>query len=75
MTLQLVVGAGPVGSATATLFAEQGDDVRIVSRRGGGPADPRIERVMADATDTNRLAALAAGAATIVNCAMPPYDR
>jgi uncharacterized protein YbjT (DUF2867 family) len=75
MALQVVVGAGPVGSATARLFADQGDEVRIVSRRGGGPEHPRIERVSADATDTATLAEVAIGAATVLNCAMPPYDR
>ena len=33
----VVVGAGPVGLATAELLAEQGKDVVLVSRSGTGP--------------------------------------
>jgi nucleoside-diphosphate-sugar epimerase len=75
MALHVIVGAGPVGSATATLLAERGEQVRIVTRRGGGPDHPAIERVAADATDTGRLTALAQGAAALYNCANPLYHR
>ncbi|MFJ8744622.1 NAD-dependent epimerase/dehydratase family protein [Embleya sp. NPDC127516] len=71
----VVVGAGATGSATALLLAESGERVRVVSRRGGGPPHPLIERVAADATDTARLIELTSGARTLFNCAMPPYDR
>lgn len=73
MTFHVVVGAGPTGTATALLLAESGDDVRVVTRRGTGPAHPRIELVAADATAG--LADLAKGASTLINCAMPPYNR
>lgn len=73
MTFHVVVGAGPTGSATAVQLADSGDDVRVVTRRGTGPSHPRIELVAADAT--TRLTELSRDAATIVNCAMPPYDR
>ncbi|HEX3712153.1 MAG TPA: NAD-dependent epimerase/dehydratase family protein [Trebonia sp.] len=75
MSLKVVVGAGATGVPTALLLAEAGEQVRLVSRRGSGPAHPRIELVAADATDTARLAELATGAATMYNCAMPPYDQ
>lgn len=75
MSLHVVVGAGVTGSATARLLAETGAQVRLVSRSGGGPVHERINRVTADATDAVRLGELAAGAATVFNCAMPPYDR
>jgi nucleoside-diphosphate-sugar epimerase len=75
MALHVIVGAGPVGGATASLLAERGERVRIVSRHGAGPEHPAIERVTADATDADRLAALAAGAAVVYNCANPPYHR
>ena len=75
MSLKIVVGAGATGVPTALLLAEAGEQVRLVSRRGSGPAHPRIELVAADATDTARLAELASGAATMYNCAMPPYDQ
>lgn len=73
--LYVVVGAGPIGSAVAHLLAEAGERVRVVSRRGTGPNHPLIERVAADATDAERMTALTKGATTLVNCAMPAYDR
>lgn len=73
--MQLVIGAGAVGTATARLLAERGDDVRLVTRSGGGPEHPAIERVAADATDGDALAQLAAGATAIYSCAGPAYPR
>jgi nucleoside-diphosphate-sugar epimerase len=73
MTLHVVLGAGPTGTATALRLASSGDDVRVITRRGSGPAHDRVELVATDAT--RRLTELADGAATIVNCAMPPYHR
>ena len=75
MSLHVIVGAGPVGTATATLLAERGERVRVLSRRGGGPQHPAIERIAADASDADRLAALASGAAALYNCVNPPYHR
>ena len=75
MSLKVVVGAGATGVPTALLLAEAGEQVRLVSRRGSGPGHPNIELVTADATDTARLAEFARGAATLYNCAMPPYDH
>jgi len=75
MSLHLIVGAGAVGSATARLLAERGEQVRVVSRRGGGPDHPAIERVAADGTDADRLTTLAEGAAALYNCANPAYHR
>ncbi len=73
--MQLVIGAGAVGTATAGLLAERGDEVRLVTRSGGGPEHPAIERVAADATDGDALAQLAAGATAIYSCAGPAYPR
>jgi nucleoside-diphosphate-sugar epimerase len=75
MSEHVIVGAGAVGSATALLLAGQGEQVRIVSRRGTGPEHPAIERVAADATDAGLLSTLAAGAAAIYNCANPQYHQ
>jgi nucleoside-diphosphate-sugar epimerase len=75
MSLHVVVGAGPTGAATALLLADSGDRVRLVSRRGGGPAHPLIQLVAADATDAERMIELTEGATTLFNCAMPAYDR
>ncbi|OPC80331.1 NAD-dependent epimerase [Embleya scabrispora] len=71
----VVVGAGTTGTATALLLAESGERVRVVTRRGGGPGHPLVERVAADATDAARLTELTRGATTLFNCAMPAYDR
>jgi nucleoside-diphosphate-sugar epimerase len=75
MSEHVIVGAGAVGSATAVLLAERGEHVRIISRRGGGPEHPAIERVAGDATDAERLTALANGAAALYNCASPQYHQ
>ena len=71
----VVVGAGPVGSATALLLAEAGHDVVVVTRSGSGPVHPRITRVVGDAADAPGLASLAEGAAALYNCVNPPYHR
>ncbi|RLQ03569.1 NAD-dependent epimerase/dehydratase family protein [Micromonospora sp. BL1] len=73
MALHVIVGAGPVGTATARLLAERGERVRVVTRRGTGPEHPAIERVAADAADADRLAALTEGADALYNCANPEY--
>ncbi|TCN35460.1 nucleoside-diphosphate-sugar epimerase [Kribbella orskensis] len=37
MSLHVIVGAGPVGSATARLLAAHGEQVRLITRSGSGP--------------------------------------
>jgi nucleoside-diphosphate-sugar epimerase len=72
----VIVGAGPVGAATAVELAERGHEVRLVSRRGRGPEHPGVERVAADAADGAALAGQLRGAAVLYNCANPSgYDR
>ncbi|GAA1246385.1 NAD-dependent epimerase/dehydratase family protein [Kitasatospora nipponensis] len=73
MSLHVIVGAGPVGSATARLLADRGEQVRLVTRRGTGPSHPAVELVRADATDEAALTAHTKGAAALYNCANPPY--
>ena len=75
MSLHVIVGAGPVGTATARLLAERGERVRMVTRRGNGPEHAAIERIAADATDAARLSALTAGAVALYDCANPLYYR
>jgi nucleoside-diphosphate-sugar epimerase len=75
MSLHVIVGAGPVGSGIAQLLADAGEQVRVVTRSGGGLEHPAVERVAADASDAARLRALADGAAVIYNCANPRYTR
>ncbi len=75
MTHHLVVGAGPIGSATARRLAESGERVVLVSRSGRGPEHPAIERRGLDATDAARLLDAATDATALYNCANPAYHR
>ena len=75
MGKHVIVGAGAVGSAAALLLAERGEQVRLVTRHGGGPVHPGVELVAADATDAVRLTEITAGAAALYNCASPLYHQ
>jgi nucleoside-diphosphate-sugar epimerase len=75
MSQHVIVGAGPVGTATALMLAERGDQVRVLTRSGGGPEHPGIERVKGDATDADLLHSLTDGAVALYNCANPPYHQ
>lgn len=75
MTRSLIVGAGPVGTALAHRLIPAGDDVTIVTRTGGGPEHPYVERLALDASDRDALAAAAAQASVIYNCANPGSYR
>lgn len=70
--LHVVVGAGPVGRATALQLAAEGHQVLLVSRSGAGPDLPGVRREAADAADADRLVELAAGAVALYNCVNPP---
>ncbi|MFC3995621.1 NAD-dependent epimerase/dehydratase family protein [Nocardiopsis sediminis] len=73
MGKHIVVGAGQVGAHLARTLLEQGHEVVLVSRSGSGPDG--VERVAADAADTERLTALTRGADTLYNCVNPRYHR
>ncbi|MEV1242928.1 NAD-dependent epimerase/dehydratase family protein [Nonomuraea sp. NPDC049750] len=73
MTFHVIVGRGATASKTALLLAGDGERVRMISRTGGGPEHPLIDRVAADATDTDRLTELTEGADTLFTTAAPPY--
>lgn len=75
MAHHLVVGAGPIGSATARRLADSGERVVLVSRSGSGPAHPGIERRTLDASNAEQLLGAAADAEAIYNCANPAYHR
>ncbi|MGK8524076.1 NAD-dependent epimerase/dehydratase family protein [Nocardia asteroides] len=75
MVLHVVIGAGPVGTATAQLLAARDAQVRVITRRGVGPDHPLIERVAADATDVGALIRHCRGAGVLYQCAQPPYHR
>jgi nucleoside-diphosphate-sugar epimerase len=71
----VIVGAGPVGTATANLLASRGERVRVITRRGTGPERAEVERIAADATDSARLSELTEGAVALYNCASPLYHQ
>ncbi|WP_329234226.1 NAD-dependent epimerase/dehydratase family protein [Streptomyces canus] len=73
MKSHVIVGRGAAASKTALLLAEDGERVRMISRTGGGPDHPLIDKVTADATDTDRLTELTEGADTLITTAAPPY--
>jgi nucleoside-diphosphate-sugar epimerase len=75
MDRHVVVGAGPVGTATALHLAESGREVRVVTRSGSGPVHPAVERVAGDVTEPGTLSRLAADASALYNCANPAYHR
>jgi nucleoside-diphosphate-sugar epimerase len=75
MSLNVVVGAGAAGVATAELLAAAGHEVRLITRRGTGPSHPRIRRVALDATKRSDLIAALSGSSTMFNCAAPPYHQ
>jgi nucleoside-diphosphate-sugar epimerase len=71
--MHVIIGRGATANAAALLLAESGDQVRVVSRSGGGPAHSRITRIALDAGDAKALNEVARGATTIINAAMPAY--
>ncbi|MGW0817303.1 NAD-dependent epimerase [Streptomyces viridiviolaceus] len=73
MKSHVIVGRGAAASKTALLLAEDDERVRMISRTGGGPDHPLIDKVAADATDTDRLTELTEGADTLFTTAAPPY--
>lgn len=75
MSQHVIVGAGAIGSTTATILAARGESVRLVTRRGSGPEHPAIERIAADAGDADRLTRLTEGAVALYNCASPLYHQ
>ena len=75
MSTQLVVGAGPVGSALARLLAHDGHDVIVVTRQGSGPRMAGVRHVAGSAADLEGLLAAAPQATVLYNCANPAYHR
>lgn len=67
----LIVGAGPVGTDTATILRDGGHQVTLLSRSGAGPELTGVRRVAVDATDVDALTAAAAGVDALFNCANP----
>ncbi|WP_406637185.1 NAD-dependent epimerase/dehydratase family protein [Amycolatopsis sp. WGS_07] len=74
MALQVVIGFGPAGAATAALLAGRGEQVRVISR-SPKEDEPGLEHVALDAADQDALVEATEGAAAIYSCASPPYPR
>ena len=75
MGSHVIVGAGPVGTATALELVQLGHEVTVVTRSDSGPEHPGVRRVAADASDPIVLARITAEADVLYNCANPPYHR
>jgi nucleoside-diphosphate-sugar epimerase len=75
MGRHVIVGAGPVGTATAHALVAAGHEVTVVTRSGSGPTGPGLTRVAADASDPYALAEATGAADALYNCANPPYHR
>lgn len=66
----VIIGAGPVGRATAAVLRERGAEVVLCSRSGSGGT------TAVDATSAEALARLADGAVALYNCVNPPaYNK
>jgi len=74
MALHVIVGKGPVGTTTAEQLADQGHEVRVLSRSGGRSTE-RVEHRQVDATDAGALAEAARGATALYNAVNPAYTR
>jgi nucleoside-diphosphate-sugar epimerase len=57
------------------LLASSGEEVRVLTRSGGGPSLAGIERIAVDATDSDALIKHAQGAVALYSCAGPAYHR
>ena len=75
MGRHVIVGAGPVGTATAHALVAAGHEVTLVTRSGSGPEGSGLTRVAADASDPFALAEAVGAADALYNCANPPYHR
>jgi nucleoside-diphosphate-sugar epimerase len=74
--LHVVFGAGPLGKWTAHALAGMGKQVRVVNRTGAAERLPAgVDVVAGDAYDLNKAIEVSKGAATVYQCAQPPYSQ
>ena len=66
--IKIVTGAGPVGWNVASQLANEGYQVRLLTRSGSGPEHPLIECLRADAGDPAQLHAAMKGADAVFHC-------
>jgi nucleoside-diphosphate-sugar epimerase len=72
--IEIVTGAGPVGWTVALQLAEQGRQVRVLTRSGSGPDHPLIERRKVDVSDADALGAAFDGAVAVYHCIHAAYN-
>ncbi|MFD0055307.1 NAD-dependent epimerase/dehydratase family protein [Streptomyces sp. NPDC127168] len=68
-----VLGSGPAGTALARELVRRGHPVRLVDRRGEGPAVEGVERFAADVGTAEGARAAIAGAAVVYHCVNVAY--
>ncbi|MEV1021265.1 NAD-dependent epimerase/dehydratase family protein [Streptomyces sp. NPDC050264] len=68
-----VLGSGPAGTALAEELVRRGHPVRLVDRKGRGPALPGVERLAADVGTAEGARAAVAGAAVVYHCVNVAY--
>ncbi|MDI9917844.1 NAD-dependent epimerase/dehydratase family protein [Rhodococcus sp. IEGM 1379] len=73
-SLEIVTGAGPVGSTIALQLAGQGINVRLLTRSGSGPEHPLIERRRVDVSDPVALRSAVDGATAMYHCIHAAYN-
>ena len=81
--LHVVVGKGPVGTATAHALLDAGHRVRVLSRSGGispelsldARSASMVEGRRVDAADAASVTTASEGATTLYNCLNPEYHR
>ncbi|RAM38962.1 NAD-dependent epimerase/dehydratase family protein [Arthrobacter globiformis] len=66
--LYVVTGAGPVGWTVAEQLAQRGERVRVLTRSGGGPDHPHVEKLKADVSRRGLLADAFKGAGAVFHC-------
>ncbi|MGW5641175.1 NAD(P)H-binding protein, partial [Streptomyces sp. NPDC003832] len=72
-SLHVVLGSGPAGTALAAELVRRGHPVRLVDRRGEGPAPAGAERFAADVATADGAKAAVAGAAVVHHCVNVGY--
>ncbi|MGW1724143.1 NAD-dependent epimerase/dehydratase family protein [Streptomyces sp. NPDC002306] len=71
--LHAVLGAGPAGTTLAGELVRRGHAVRLVDRKGEGPALDGVERFAADVSTAEGARAAVAGAAVVYHCVNVAY--
>ncbi|MEU6640863.1 NAD-dependent epimerase/dehydratase family protein [Streptomyces rochei] len=72
-TSHTVLGSGPAGTALARELVRRGHRVRLVDRKGGGPAVEGVERFAADVSTAEGARAAIGAAAVVYHCVNVGY--